>query len=158
MAAPSVAKDIMQTHLVTVSPDDSLREAMTLMVESHVSGLPVVDLQNHCVGVLSVTDVLSLEADQAENSDIEEVGSYFDPDQQSWENMRFAGAIDELPEMTVAEVMTQDVVSVSPETAIKDVAQMMVEQKIHRILVLDDRKQILGLIAALDLVQLVAES
>ena len=158
MAAPSVAKDIMQTHLVTVSPDDSLREAMTLMVESHVSGLPVVDLQNHCVGVLSVTDVLSLEADQAENSGIEEVGSYFDPDQQSWENMRFAGAIDELPEMTVAEVMTQDVVSVSPETAIKDVAQMMVEQKIHRILVLDDRKQILGLIAALDLVQLVAES
>lgn len=158
MAAPSVAKDIMQTHLVTVSPDDSLREAMTLMVESHVSGLPVVDLQNHCVGVLSVTDVLSLEADQAENSDVEEVGAYFDPDQQSWESMRFAGTIDELPEMDVSEVMTQDVVSVGPETPIQDVAQTMVEQKIHRILVLDDRKQILGLISALDLVQLVAET
>jgi CBS domain-containing protein len=52
------AGDIMQTELVTIRPNDSVREAMALMVDSHVSGLPVVDGRGHCVGVLSVTDVL----------------------------------------------------------------------------------------------------
>jgi CBS domain-containing protein len=153
------AGDIMQTELVTIRPNDSVREAMALMVDSHVSGLPVVDGRGHCVGVLSVTDVLGLEYAQAESAgQFEEVGSYFDPDEQRWEHMRFAGAVDELPDLTVKEVMSSDIISVPRDASLQDVAQLMVERGVHRVLVLDERRFLHGLIAAMDVVRVVAES
>lgn len=159
LTASSAAQEIMQTELVTIGPSDSLREAMELMVDNHVSGLPVIDSRDRCVGVLSVTDVLGLEYEQAETSTtFEEVGSYFDPDEQRWENMRFAGSIDELPDLTVSELMTTEIVSVTPETPLREVARRMLEGRVHRVLVLDSRRRLHGLISALDLVRVVAES
>lgn len=160
LTAKSPVKEVMQTDLVTIGPTESLKEAMALLVDGHVSGLPVVDRDGHCVGVLSVTDVLGLEYEQAESSgrDVEQVGAYFDPGTQRWENMRFAGSIDELPELSVSEVMSRDVVSVSPKTPLREVAELMVEKQVHRVLVLDKKQSLYGLVAALDLVRLVAES
>lgn len=155
----SLAKDVMQKDLVTVRPSDSLREAMELMIDSRVSGLPVVDGRGHCVGVLSVTDVVGLEYEQAESSaEFEEVGSYFDPIEQHWENMRIAGSVDELPDLTVGEVMSADLVSVLPDATVREVAELMVEQHVHRVLVLDKKGLLRGLISALDVVQVVADS
>ena len=158
LTASSTAKEAMQTDLVTVNPSDSLRKAMELLTEWHVSGLPVVDNRGHCIGILSVTDLLGLENEQAHSAPDEEVGAYFNPDKQRWENMRFAGSIDELPDQTVNEVMSADVVSVAPETPLREVAELMVEQRVHRVLVMDDKQLLHGLIAALDLVQIVADS
>ncbi len=158
VTASSSAKDIMQANLVTISPSDSLGQAMALLVDWHVSGLPVVDGRGHCVGVLSVTDVIGLENEQAQSVANEEVGAYFDPDKQRWQNMRFAGSIDELPDLTVNEVMSVDVVSVSPDTPLREVAELMVERRVHRVLVLGDKQILHGLIAALDLVKIVADS
>ena len=158
LTAASPVTDVMQTDLVTARPADSLKEAMTLLMDSHVSGLPVLDPRGGCVGVLSVTDILGLEYAQAESAtEVEEVGVYFNPDEQRWENMRFAGGADELPDLTVGEVMTTEIVSVSPDASVREVAELMVERRVHRILVLDDRQRLRGLVAALDLVQVVAE-
>src|SRR5690554_6287244 len=122
--ATLLAQDIMQTELVTVRRGDSLREAMELMVDSHVTGLPVVDGRGRCVGVVSITDVLGLEYEQAESaSEFEEVGSYFDPDEQRWEHMRLSGAIDELPDLTVEDVMSTDIISVPRDASVHDVAK-----------------------------------
>lgn len=159
LTTTSFAKDVMQTDLVTIGPMESLREAMALLMDNHVSGLPVVDAQGRCGGVVSVTDILGQEYEQAESaSTFEEVGSYFDPDNQRWETMRFAGAVDELPELTVQEVMSSDVVSVSPEATLREVAELMAERGVHRVLVMDDKRFLHGLIATLDLVQVVADS
>lgn len=54
-------RDIMTTELVTVSPELSLRDAMELLVTSHVSGAPVV-AQHRVVGVVSATDLLGFAA------------------------------------------------------------------------------------------------
>ncbi len=161
LSATSAAKELMQTDVVTIGPSDSLRDAMELMVDSHVSGLPVVDKKDRCIGVLSVTDVLGAEYEQAESAlgtDVEEVGSYYDPDSQQWENMRFAGSVDELPDMTVSDVMTYEIVSVSPDASLRDVAQRMLKQQVHRVLVMDSKQYLHGIIAAIDLVRLVAET
>jgi len=159
LTASSVASHVMQTDLVTIHTSDSLREAMELMVENHVSGLPVVDGCGHCIGVVTVTDILGLEYEQAESATVaEQVGSYFDPDQQRWENMRFVGGTDELPDLTVQEVMSADVIAVTPEASLREIAGIMVDRRVHRVLVLDAKRQLHGLVAALDIVQIVAES
>jgi predicted transcriptional regulator len=72
--------------------------------------------------------------------------------------MRFAGAVDELPDLTVKEVMSSDIISVPRDASLQDVAQLMVERGVHRVLVLDERRFLHGLIAAMDVVRVVAES
>lgn len=159
MNAKPAARDIMQRDIVTVAPTETLRDAMALMIENHVSGLPVLDHHDRCIGVVSATDILGLEQQQAERADEEferTVGSYYDPDTQKWEHLRVAGTVDELPDVAVAEVMTRDVTSVQPTTPVRQVAAVMDERRIHRVLVLDEERRLHGLISALDIVRLYA--
>jgi CBS domain-containing protein len=154
------ASDIMQRDVVTVGPNDTLREAMTLLIENQISGLPVLDNKDRCVGVITATDILSLEHEQAEGADDEfeeRMGSYFDPDAQRWENVRLGGAADQLPQLAVGEVMSRNVVSVLPQAKIEEVARIMAEKRIHRVLVKDREEFLHGVISALDFVRLFAE-
>ena len=48
-----LAKDMMVTKLVTVSPEHDLLEAIQLLVKNSISGVPVVDPQNNYLGVFS---------------------------------------------------------------------------------------------------------
>ena len=53
-------KDVISHDVVSINPQDTLREALSTMVENHVSALPVVDSRGHCVGIISVTDLLGM--------------------------------------------------------------------------------------------------
>ena len=50
--------DVMTRNLITVSQDDDLKDAIELLVENKISGLPVVDQDQKLVGVISAIDVL----------------------------------------------------------------------------------------------------
>ena len=52
------AHQIMTRKLVTVSPDASISEAARLMIDYHVSGLPVVDAAGKLVGIVTERDFL----------------------------------------------------------------------------------------------------
>ena len=51
-------RDVMTHNLITVSQDDDLKEAIELLVENKISGLPVVAQDQRLVGVISAIDVL----------------------------------------------------------------------------------------------------
>jgi CBS domain-containing protein len=57
------AKDLMTTKIITVDPDDTVDEVISLMLEHGISGLPVVDMSGHLLGVLSEFDLLDLVRD-----------------------------------------------------------------------------------------------
>ncbi|MCH6582241.1 MAG: CBS domain-containing protein [Gammaproteobacteria bacterium] len=50
-------QDIMTTHVVYVSPDQSIEECMALMTEKHIRHLPVMDGERLC-GMLSIGDLV----------------------------------------------------------------------------------------------------
>lgn len=161
MSKQIFARDVMQRDVETVGPHDSLRDAINVMVDNRISGLPVLDRKDRCSGIISTTDILALEQEQAERGDDEyeeEVGSYYDPDKQQWDSIRFSGSIDQIPEMEVSEAMSTDVVSVHPDAPLREVADLMTAKGIHRILVLDDERHLHGIISAMDFVGLYAES
>ena len=153
------AADIMQKHIITVGPKDSLQEVLQLITENHVTGLPVLDSKSRCVGVISMADILNYEQENAEasaeaNAD---VAKFFDPEKQRWESMRLSSfAVEQFGDVPVGELMTRELVSVGPETSVREVAQTMVERDVHRIVVLDDRQYLLGIISAFDFVRLAA--
>lgn len=51
------AKDIMSRTVVSISPEALLQDAMDLILECGVSGLPVVDSQGDLVGIISEADL-----------------------------------------------------------------------------------------------------
>ena len=51
-------KDVMTTNVVSVSPDNSVKRVARIMLDKHVSGLPVVDDEGNLVGLISEGDLL----------------------------------------------------------------------------------------------------
>ena len=73
--------EIMTTgRIVTCAPDTSLDDALELIVEHHVTGLPVVDEENRVVGIISDFDLLALEGVSEE----EKTGGLFPTADKDW--------------------------------------------------------------------------
>lgn len=159
--AKLTAADVMETRIIAVEATDTLKDALNLMTEHHVSGLPVTDRDNRCVGLISASDILNYEQEHLTQSaeEDEDVAPYYNAETAEWEDVHVSAFALELHGGTpVEQIMTTEVISVSPQTRIRDVAATMAENDIHRVLVLDADNSLLGLISAVDFVRLVAET
>lgn len=157
----STAAEVMNRDVVTLTADDSLQNAMQIMTQHHVSGVPIVDSENRCIGVVSTSDVVSfVEADQeALEGTIPRTENWFNPETQKWEESTFSpemlGEYDSVP---IADAMTSDPLTVTPDMPVAEVARLMSEYGIHRVFVVDEDRRLQGVISAFDFVQLVARS
>ena len=139
---------------------DSLQDAMNLMTQNHVTGLPVVNSKSKCIGVITASDILNYEQEHSEyrveaNADM---ARHFNPDTQQWESVRVTSyALEEFAEVSVSGVMSPDLVYVDMDTPVQDVAQKMQDEKIHRVLVMNDEFRLFGIISAFDFVHLFAD-
>ena len=158
--AKQTAADIMQRHVVTIGLRGSLQEALALMTENHVTGLPVVGGNSKCIGLISASDILSYEQEHAEQTSTanDQVGQHFNPDLQQWESVRLSAfALEEFGDVYVEDVMSREVVTVTEDLPIRKVAQRMRDASIHRVMVVDSKSELLGIITSFDIVLAVAE-
>lgn len=156
-----LASDIMQRDVIVANARDTLQEAMQLMTENHVTGLPIMNAKGRCVGIVTATDILNYEQEHAEftseaNADL---ARHFDPETQQWESVRVTSfALEEFGDVNVDEVMARDLVFVGPDTPVKQVARKMRDERIHRVLVLSDDYRLHGIISSFDFVKLYADA
>jgi CBS domain-containing protein len=154
-----VAADIMQRDMVTVAPTDTLRDALELMTANHVTGLPVMDSKSRCIGLITASDILGFEEEHAEESADQGMLQHFNPDLRKWESVPISAfGLEEFGEVRVEEVMTRELIHVSRDTPLKKVAQKMLEADVHRVLVMDERFNLFGIVSSFDFVRLVAEA
>ena len=159
-ATAPTAANIMQRDVIVVYQNDTLQEAMSLMTQNHVTGLPVVNSKSKCVGIVTASDILNYEQDHPEyheaNSDM---AQHFDPETERWESVRVSSfALEEFGDVHVEEVMSTELVSVHTDASATEVAKKMIQEGIHRVLVLDDNFRLYGIITSMDIVRLYAES
>jgi CBS domain-containing protein len=62
-----------------------------------------------------------------------------------------------MAETTVGSVMTTAVVSLPPGAAVQEAARLMLPAGVHRLLVVDDEGELVGLVSSSDIVRAVAE-
>ena len=60
------AKDVMTGNVISIDPDQTVLQAARLMLQHHISGLPVVDAGGQLVGILSEGDFLRRRETQTE--------------------------------------------------------------------------------------------
>ena len=142
------ARDIMSTKVVTVSPSTTVRDVAGLMVEKHVSGLPVLNDNGTLVGMVSEGDLLRRP----------EIGT--EKHRRRWVSF-FSGVDSQAREFTkshalrASDVMTEQVIHVSEETPLGDVVALMEKHNIKRLPVLSDG-ELVGIVSRADLLRALA--
>jgi len=145
------ARELMQRHLVCVSPDDPLSSVQRLFFEEEIHGAPVIDDEERLVGVISSIDLLRAAADGLDSPGLDA----FTSDPPGFPAAE-GGLGDRLAGQRVSDVMSTDVVSVEADAPVSEVARALRENRVHRVMVLD-RKRVCGVISTFDLVALLEE-
>lgn len=154
-----VAADFMQRDMVTVSPNETLRDALALMTENHVTGLPVMDSRSRCIGMITASDILGFEEEHAEDNAEKGMMQHFNAENGRWESVPISAfGLEEFGDVSVKEVMSRELIWVDRDTPIKKIATQMLNDDVHRVLVMDERFNLYGIITSFDFVRVVAES
>ena len=152
-----IAKSMMSTRVLSVAPETRLIDVHRIFVEEEIHGAPVVDETNAILGVISSADLLRAvayerEAGGADTGYLREVMEF---SSSGWQAMP-DDFQDRLGQVRVEDYMTQDVVSVAPDTPVAEVAKRMRGDRVHRVFVVDG-EALVGVISALDLVALLED-
>ena len=123
------AQDVMTRDVITIDPDSTVLQAARLMLQHHVSGLPVVDGNGNLVGVLSEGDFLRRRETKTERRRSRWLEFLMGPGRIAAEYSHSHGG-------KVSEVMSTDVQSVEQDTALEDIVELMERKRIKRVPVL----------------------
>jgi CBS domain-containing protein len=146
------AADVMTRRLITIDPDSSVADAAKRMLENRISGMPVLDEQGRLIGLISEGDLLRRS----------EMGTHQRQRRSWWLTLLSGptGAADDYVKShsrRVRDVMTQSVVSVSPDASLNDIVNVLERHRIKRVPVLDNGK-LVGIVSRANLLQALASA
>ena len=153
-----VARDVMNSEVLTVRDDMSVDEVAALLADNEISGAPVEDRDGRLVGVVSVTDIALATAAGGKLAGDRSNPSFF---VRGWEDRmeaeELAGLRVEGESLLVREIMTPAVYSVPEDLPVSRVAETMIDSHIHRLLVTRGT-QVVGIITTSDLLGLLVDA
>jgi len=142
------AKDIMNRNVVTITKDTSVEALGRLFIEKNISGAPVVDAENNIFGIVTENDLIN----QNKRIHIPTMLRLFDAFIPLG---GFGNVEEEIRKMSaskVSEICSREVVTVSPDTTLQDIATIMSEKNIHLLPVVSSGK-IEGIIGKIDIIK-----
>ncbi len=134
--------ELMTKDVHTLAPEMPALEAVRLLLENKISGLPVVDASHRLVGIFTEKDVLK----GILPSYVSKVGRFvYENSPQTIKNK-----VAKLAQHKVGDVMCRDVIKVSSGTSVSEVAHIMLTQNVRRIPVVDADNKVVGIAARSD--------
>jgi CBS domain-containing protein len=127
------AKDLMTSNPVTVTPDTPISQAIGIMLDKKINGLPVVR-GTKLVGILSQGDLVSLQKRLPLPSVFTLLDAVFPL--RSPESME--KAFKKVAAAKVGDAMTEDPVTIGPETPLEEIALLMSDRKFYTLPVVQD--------------------
>jgi len=157
------AADLMSPDVLTVRDDMPVRDLAAFLMDHEITGAPVVDTEGRLVGVVSVTDIADLAAGEEEDDDGGGEGGAREGffargfDAGPPEALADLGPFDgEEGEMLVGEIMNPEVFSVQEDATVSQVASTLLNNHVHRLLVIEEGR-VLGIITTSDLLGLLVD-
>lgn len=148
------ARDIMVKEVFCVTSCMSLVDMDSAFLQRRISGAPVVD-GGKLRGVVSRADISRKLSETLQSAVPPGAPRGSLMDLMTAASRSVKPAFERVRELCVGDIMVQNVVTVTPETPVVEVASVMTENRIHRVLVVEDG-QLVGLISALDMVKVLA--
>jgi len=147
------AKDIMTTDVITALPEQDVLATAKTMIENKINGLPVVDGQGMLTGIITQSDLIA----QQKTMRLPSVFTILDGLVPLTSTRHFEDEIRKMSALKVEDAMTTKVVSVTPDTALSEVATIMVERKFHTLPVVDQGR-LVGVLGKEDVLKTLLQS
>ena len=144
-----LAEDLMTRNVLCVHAGLDLRDLMKLFLDGGVTGAPVTSENGKLLGVVSQTDLLRYGVSR--DSELVMDSDFYATARMEGSHLPKGFQIVDTGTGTVADVMTPVIYSVKESAPIEDVARLMREKRVHRIIV-ERGGKVAGLISALDLI------
>lgn len=140
-------KEMMTKDVVTVKEDDTVEKCANLLANHHFSGLPVVDDAGYVKGIITEGDLIRHNSNVQVPAFMEFLGGiiYLDDPNEFLDNVKKSMGY------FVKTVMTEDVVSISPNDQVKNAAKLLVRNQIKRLPVLDENEKLVGIVSRKDI-------
>ncbi len=142
------AQDIMTRNVTTVRRETTVMELANLFAQSHISSAPVVSETGELLGMVSETDLV----EQDKSLHIPTVVSIFDWVIYLESDKRFEKELQKMTAQTVGEIFSQQLFSVSPDSPVSEVADIMSREKVHAVPVVEGGR-VVGIIGRIDLIR-----
>jgi CBS domain-containing protein len=145
--------EIMTTDVVTVKRETSVNDVAKMMGARDISGVPVVDDDNHVIGIITELDLI------VRNTRLEMPRFIEVLDWGRIPLERPAHVKERLQHMLgtqAADIMTEKVKTIGPDAAVEDLAELMVKQRVNPVPVVDENDRLIGIVSRADLVDMMA--
>jgi CBS domain-containing protein len=144
------ASEIMTRNVVTLTRGTPIREAIRLMLDHRISGLPVVDAAGKVEGILTEGDLLRRGEIATERRRWPWLDFLLGPGRAASEYVRTHGRICE-------QLMSRDVISATPDTPLAEIVELMERRRIKRLPVIENGV-LVGIVSRPDLLAAVARA
>ncbi len=144
------ASEIMTRKVICVQTSATIQELVELIFSKRVSGVPVLDEDSKLAGIVSKTDLVTHGLEQELSSILgQKSENTTHVEMPDFDNLLgFAPSVE-----TVDQIMTTEVVTAPPSSEIKEIVRMMLEKKIHRVVITEDNS-VVGIVTSMDLLRL----
>ena len=151
-----LVKDIMKKKVITLRPDETLKEVSLKFSEHNISGAPVVDDEGHVIGIVSETDIIAA----IERSGREVKMVYLSPAlsmvglsfKETPSNKKTEEIFEDVGNIKVSKMMKHNVKTVGPDDRVKAVIDIVASGKINRVPVVEDGK-LVGIVTRGDILK-----
>ncbi|NJN95700.1 MAG: CBS domain-containing protein [Anaerolineales bacterium] len=144
--------DLMTTEVITVGPETRVGEVARLMSQHDVSGLPVVDADHRVIGVVTELDLI------VRNAHFKLPSFLF-----IFDNMiplelpgHYRERLERAMGTSAREIMSEPPVTISPDTTIEALADLMVDRRINPVPVVAQGR-LVGIVSRSDIIRHMAE-
>ena len=139
------AKDIMKRNVIWVGTDELVFKAATLMLENHISGLPVIDMNGQLAGIVTEGDFLRRSETGTERHRPRWLEFLVGPGKLAAEYAHASGR-------KIEEIMTPDPCTVSESDSLQAVVELMERHHIKRLPVMGNGRMV-GIVSRSDLMR-----
>lgn len=152
---PKTVADVMTSSPILARPDMPLKEAIQILAEHQISGLPVVNDAGKLVGIISETDIIWQESGVTPPPYITILDSVIYLENPS----RYEKELHKALGQTVEEVMTTgQIATITPNQSLSEAARLLNEKRVHQLPVLDEAGNVIGILTCGDIIRTMAAS
>jgi CBS domain-containing protein len=146
-----IVREIMQTNVPTVAPDDPVPIVANMMAAAGLNGVPVVE-HGRMIGIITDSDIIAREADVDAPTAVPFLDAIFvaDAGRSFNEEMRIALAVN------ARQLMSSPVISIRDTATLSHIATLMIDEGVNPVPVLDDGNNLVGIVSRSDLVKVIA--
>ncbi len=142
------ARDLMTTRVITLSPDTDILTAARILLNHDINGAPVLAPDGSLVGILCQSDLVRLQ----KKLPVPSIFTMLDGFLPLGSLSQYEQEVRRIAAATVADAMTTEVTTITPDTPIETVAALMVDKKFHSLPVMENG-QLVGIVGKKDIIQ-----